>query len=569
MAENKKLGELLLNKKIISQEQLDSALARQQKSNLRIGEELMRSGVVSEENILRTLAEQMNMPFVHLRTIDIDPAVIERVPARFITHYNFIPICEKEDGLLHIAVSDPLDLYTIDEIKLILKQPIKICLATSFEINEAIKRYYGVGAKTMAQMVDDSPHIEIISAQNSASKIEKSDDTEDPSVIKFIDQVIQQAVRERATDIHIEPYDKNLRVRYRIDGLLYEVPVPSTIHHFQSAIIIRLKIMSNLDISEKRLPQDGRIQVRIDNGDYDLRISILPTAYGESIEIRILSRKQIFFSMEQLGLDAAGVDMLNKMIKRTHGIILVTGPTGSGKTTTLYSCLEKINSAERKIITIEDPVEYKLQGITQIQVHPKIDLTFANGLRSMLRHDPDIMMVGEIRDLETAELSIRTALTGHLVFSTLHTNDAPGAMARLLDMGIEPYLVASSLDCVIAQRLVRVICPDCKQEFTPHKELIEEFGVHKDRFAKARFYFGSGCDKCKFSGYLGRTAIFEVLIIDDQIKDMILNREPSNIIKQKAVAMGMQTLRLNGWEKVISGITTPEEIIRVTQQDTD
>ncbi len=569
MSNNKKLGELLLSKKVITQEQLDSALSRQKNSNLRIGEELIRSGVATEESILTALAEQMGIPFVKLRSMDVDPAVIERVPARFITHYNFIPICEKEDGFLEIAVSDPLDLYTIDEIKLMLKKQVKVCLATSFEINEAIKRYYGVGAKTMAQMVDDSPHIEVISDQADDNKSEKSDGTDDPSVIKFIDQVIQQAVRERATDIHIEPYDKNLRVRYRIDGLLYDVPVPSTIHHFQSAIIIRLKIMSNLDISEKRLPQDGRIQVRIDNGDYDLRISILPTAYGESIEIRILSRKQIFFSMEQLGLDDIGVTMLNSMIKRTHGIILVTGPTGSGKTTTLYSCLDKINSAERKIITIEDPVEYKLHGVTQIQVHPKIELTFANGLRSMLRHDPDIMMVGEIRDLETAELSIRTALTGHLVFSTLHTNDAPGAMARLLDMGIEPYLVASSLDCVIAQRLVRVICPSCKEEFTPHAELMAEFGIHKERFKDKHFYFGSGCDKCKFTGYLGRTAIFEVLNITDEIKDMILNRDPSNIIKQKAVEMGMKTLRLSGWEKVISGITTPEEIIRVTQQDTE
>jgi len=568
MSENKKLGELLLSKKVISLEQLNSALARQKKSNLRIGEELIRSGVATEESILLALAEQMNIPFVHLRGIDIETFVIDKVPARYITHYNFIPIAE-QDGLLQIALSDPLDLYTIDEIKLILKQQVKVCLATSFEINEAIKRYYGVGAKTMAQMVDDSPQIEIISALNAADQDDKSNETEDPSVIKFIDQVIQQAVRERATDIHIEPYDKNLRVRYRIDGLLYAVPVPAAIHHFQSAIIIRIKIMSNLDISEKRLPQDGRIQVRIDNGDYDLRISILPTAYGESIEIRILSRKQIFFSMEKLGLDGSGVEMLNKMIKKTHGIILVTGPTGSGKTTTLYSCLEKINAEERKIITIEDPVEYKLHGITQIQVHPKIDLTFANGLRSMLRHDPDIMMVGEIRDLETAELSIRTALTGHLVFSTLHTNDAPGAVARLLDMGIEPYLVASSLDCVIAQRLVRVICPSCKQEFKPHKELMEEFGIHKDWFTNEHFFFGAGCDKCKFTGYIGRTAIFEVLIINDQIKEMILSREPSNIIKQKAVAMGMKTLRLSGWEKVISGITTPEEIIRVTQQDVD
>ena len=567
MDSNQKLGELLVKKKIISQEQLNSALIRQKKTNLRIGEELIHSGVVSEESIISTLAELMDIPFISIRSTAIDKEVISKVPARFVTHYNFFPL-NVEDESLRIAVSDPLDLYSLDEIKLMLKQPIKISLATSFEINEAIKRYYGVGAKTMAQMVDETPHLQIISKTNGddpAALLEAA--SEDPSVIKFLDQVIQQAVRERATDIHIEPFEDNLRVRYRIDGLLYDVPVPAAIHHFQSSIIVRMKIMAELDIAEKRLPQDGRIQIRIDNEDFDFRISILPTAFGESIGIRILSRKQIYFTLSELGLDPKGMDILNTMIKKPHGIILVTGPTGSGKTTTLYSCLNKINAMERKIITIEDPIEYKLHGITQIQVHPKIDLSFANGLRSMLRHDPDIMMVGEIRDLETAELSIRTALTGHLVFSTLHTNDAPGAIARLLDMGIEPYLVASSLNCVIAQRLVRVICPACKHAYKGHVDLIEEFGIHREKFLGKDLYKGAGCENCKFTGYLGRTAIFEILKIDDMIKQMILDHSHSNLIKQKAISQGMQTLRLSGWEKVVSGITTPEEVMRVTQQD--
>jgi len=567
MSMNQKVGELLLQKNVITQEQLNAALARQKKSNLRIGEELVRAGIISEENITRALAESMNIPFVQIRATTIEQATIDKVPARFVTHYNFVPLYEKS-GILYLAVSDPLDLYTLDEIKLMLKQQISVCLATSFEIKEAIKRYYGVGAKTMAQMVDDTPHLEVIGKKNDQLIKDTTEETEDPSVIKFIDQVIQQAVRERATDIHIEPYEDTLRVRYRIDGLLYDVPVPSTIHHFQSAIIIRIKIMADLDIAEKRLPQDGRIQIRIDAEDYDFRISTLPTAFGEALEVRILSRKQIFYSMEELGLDAVGLDILNQMIKRPHGIILVTGPTGSGKTTTLYSCLNKINAAERKIITIEDPIEYKLFGITQIQIQPKIELTFANGLRSMLRHDPDIMMVGEVRDLETAELAIRTALTGHLVFSTLHTNDAPGAIARLLDMGIEPYLVASSLDCVVAQRLVRVICPACKEEFTPHAEILNEFGIHREKFNTASFFKGAGCENCKFTGYLGRTAIFELLNITEEIKEMILERTPSNVVKQKAIAAGMKTLRLSGWEKVTKGITTPEEVIRVTQEDT-
>jgi len=568
MADHQKLGELLIKKKIITPEQLENALKKQKNTNLRIGEELMRSGMATEENILSTLAESMELPFIKVNSISINEDIIKKVPARFVTHYNFMPIFE-EEGAIHIAVSDPLDLYKIDEIKLMLKKPVKIHVATLFEIKEAIKKYYGVGAKTMAQMLDETPHLEVLSKKAASGEIaeEKAEGSDDPSVIKFLDQIIQQAVRERATDIHIEPFEDNLRVRYRIDGMLYDVPVPPAIHHFQSAIIIRIKIMADLDIAEKRLPQDGRIQIRIDNEDFDFRISILPTAFGESIEIRILSRKQVFFSIQELGLEDNGLKILNDMIKLPHGIILVTGPTGSGKTTTLYSCLNKINAMERKIITIEDPIEYKLHGITQIQVFPKINLTFANGLRSMLRHDPDIMMVGEIRDLETAELSIRTALTGHLVFSTLHTNDAPGAITRLLDMGIEPYLVASSLNCVIAQRLVRVICSDCKTELKPHEEIMTEFGVHKDRLRNKILYKGAGCQKCKFTGYLGRTAIFEILSIDDPMKEMILNRTPSNLIKQKAVAMGMKTLRLSGWEKVISGITTPEEVIRVSQED--
>ncbi len=567
MTDYNQLGELLVQKKIITKEQLDLALARQRSSNRRLGEELIRSQIVSEEQILSTLAESLNLPYIKLRSANIDQQIINKIPARFVTHYNFMPLNEK-DNVLNIAVSDPLDLYTLDEIKLLLKTPINIMLSSTSEINEAIKKHYGVGAKTMAQMIDDPQAIEVISKKEAEDIDPKGEGTDDPSVIKFLDQIIQQAVAERATDIHVEPYEGKLRLRYRIDGLLYDVPVPSTIHHFQSAIIVRIKIMADLDIAEKRLPQDGRIKIRIDNEDFDLRISILPTGFGESVEIRILARKQVFLSLTQLGLDSTGLELLNSMLTRPHGIILVTGPTGSGKTTTLYSCLNKINLSERKIITIEDPIEYQLPGITQIQVHPKINLTFSNGLRSMLRHDPDIMMVGEIRDLETAELAIRTALTGHLVFSTLHTNDAPGAIARLLDMGIEPYLVSSSLNCVIAQRLVRLICPACKKAFSPHEELIREFGIKDEKISKISFYQGAGCEECKHTGYLGRTAIFEVLEISDLIMEMILNHTPSNTIKQKAINSGMKTLRLAGWEKVVNGITTPEEVIRVTQEDT-
>ncbi|RKY35072.1 MAG: type II/IV secretion system protein [Candidatus Omnitrophota bacterium] len=567
MVKYQRLGELLIEKNLITSNQLSEALVRQKESNFKIGEELIHSGVVTETQVLSALAESMGLPFIELKSVEISQSIIDKIPARFVTHYNFMPLNE-QNGILNIAVNDPLDLCIIDEVKLLLKQQIKFFIATSLEISEAIKKYYGVGAKTMAQMIDDSGDGSIVAnAEDSLSQV-KTAETEDPSVIKFVNQIIQQAIKERATDVHIEPYEGRLRLRYRIDGVLYDLSVPPAIHHFQSAIIIRIKIMADLDIAEKRLPQDGRIKVTVNKENYDLRISILPTNFGESVEIRILSRKQIFFSLETLGLDKHGFHVLNSAISQPYGIILVTGPTGGGKTTTLYSCLNKINSPERKIITIEDPIEYQLEGITQIQILPKISFTFATGLRSMLRHDPDIMMVGEIRDNETAELAIRTALTGHLVFSTLHTNNAPGAVARLVDMGIEPYLISSSLSCVVAQRLVRLVCPHCKERYYPHNEVIKEFDIHLAKSDNVKFYKGRGCELCKHTGYLGRTAIFEILNVTDKIKEMILDSTPANSIKQEAVNAKMKTLRHSGWEKIISGVTTPEEVIRVTQEDT-
>ncbi|MCM8812729.1 MAG: Flp pilus assembly complex ATPase component TadA [Candidatus Omnitrophica bacterium] len=564
MTSQARVGEFLLRNKIISEEQLAAVYTRQKQSQSRFIDELFRADIVPEQVLLEKLGEAMQMPVLRLLHTAIDESISEKVPARYVTHYNFVPVRE-DNGCLVIAISDPFDVFALDEIKLLLKMPLTFVLSLSTDIADAIKRCYGVGAKTMAQMVEASLHMKVLSAAAPETGVEEADDH---SVIKFLDQIIQHAVIDRATDIHIEPYEAALRVRYRIDGLLYDVPVPPSIQHFYSAIMIRVKIMASLDIAEKRLPQDGRIQVKIDAEDYDLRVSILPSAFGESVVIRILSRKQVFYALEQLGVDQRELHILNTMIKRPHGIILVTGPTGSGKTTTLYSCLQKINSAERKIITIEDPIEYKLFGITQVQVQAKIHLTFANGLRSMLRHDPDIMMVGEIRDLETAELAIRTALTGHLVFSTLHTNDAAGSIARLLDMGIEPYLVSSSLSCLIAQRLVRVICPQCRQPYQPHAEIMREFKVSALEWNQQQFRQGRGCETCKFTGFFGRTAIFEIMELNDALREMILNRTPSNVIKQRAIAaLGMKTLRQSGWEKIVRGETTPEEVLRVTQED--
>jgi general secretion pathway protein E len=391
------------------------------------------------------------------------------------------------------------------------------------------------------------------------------DEAIDPSVIKFINQVLSDAIKQRATDIHFEPFEDDLRVRYRIDGVLYEVPCPPTIKHFQASIASRIKVMADLDIAEKRRPQDGRIDVKMDNEVYDLRVSIMPTPFGESIGIRLLPRSSPIVGLDGLGLSRSELDILEKAIEKPYGIILVTGPTGSGKTTTLYSCLSKINSPQRKILTIEDPIEYQLKGITQMQVEPKIGFSFANALRSMLRHDPDVMMVGEIRDMETAELAVRTSLTGHLVFSTLHTNDAAGGITRLLDMNIDSFLVSSSVVLIIAQRLVRMICPHCKVVYKPEPQLLRAFEA--DTGAATAVYHGKGCEACRMTGFQGRTGIFEMLIISDEIRELILKKTPSHLIKQKAVSLGMKVLRQSGWEKIKQGATTIEEVLRVTQEE--
>ena len=378
-----------------------------------------------------------------------------------------------------------------------------------------------------------------------------------------------EAYHDRATDIHVEPYQDSLKIRYRIDGILYDANIPPNIRHFQASIVSRIKIMAHLNIAERRLPQDGRIKVKIGDEELDLRVSILPTPFGESVCIRLLSGANTFFGLEKLGLDPASLSGLKHLIAKPHGVILLTGPTGSGKTTTLYAFLTELNKAEKKIITIEDPIEYQIPGITQIQVHPKIDLSFSRGLRSMLRHDPDIMMVGEIRDFETAEITIRVALTGHLVFSTLHTNDAAGAVARLVDMGVESYLVASSVECIIAQRLVRTLCPHCKTLTAPPVDFQKEIAALAQALnQKGPLRVGQpkACNRCKQTGYFGRTAIHEILVVDDDVRSLIVQRVPANTIREKAIAKGMRTLRQDGWRKALAGETSIDEVLRVTQE---
>jgi len=557
------LGEKLVRHNVITPEQLDLGIKEQMKNAGELGQTLVKLGFATEQDILPIVAKQIGFPYIKLKDIHILPEVIKKIPTKVVYHYKILPVKTKGNTIV-VAMSDPLDIHIIDDIKLVLGCEIEPILAGPKDIEDALKQYYGIGAETVEKMVAEEDGMKLEAPKVATEDIEKL--AEDASIIKFVNQVLLEAFKDRATDVHIEPFENELRIRYRIDGVLYKINVPPMIKRFHSAIVSRIKVMANLNIAEHRFPQDGRIVVKVRGKELDLRVSILPSYYGETVNVRLLTVSNVLRGLTSLGLLDEDLKILEGIIKRPHGILLVTGPTGSGKTTTLYACLNILNSADRKIITIEDPIEYQLQGINQIQIQPKIGFTFASGLRSMLRHDPDVMMVGEIRDAETAEVTIRSALTGHFVFSTLHTNDAAGAITRLIDMGTEPYLIASSVECIIAQRLVRIICPNCKTRTEPKKELLKEIGIG-NLPSDTVLYEGKGCDKCKHSGYIGRTGIYEILTITDSIRELIMQKVPANIIKHKALEEGMRTLRMDGWQKVAMGLTTISEVLKVTQEE--
>lgn len=561
------IGQMLIEENIITPEQLDTGLKEQKKNNDFICATLVKLGFSSETKIFEVLSQHLNIPYIKLKDKEIALETVQKVPAKFASHYKIMPI-EFKDNFLLIAMTDPLDIRALDDLRLLLNLDVKPVLASEPEIIDAIRKYYGVGAETLEKIIAaKAPFEELRMEKDTVEDLEVM--AEDASIIKFVNQILSEAIKDKATDIHLEPFQDELRTRFRIDGILYDTNIPDTIKYFHRAIVSRIKIMARLNIAERRLPQDGRIKIKINEEELDLRVSTLPMAFGEAVHIRILNSGS-FLDLEKLGLSSDGLKIIEVMIKKPHGIIFVTGPTGSGKSTTLYASLSRINSSAIKIITIEDPVEYQLRGVNQIQVNHQIGFDFAAALRHMLRHDPDIMMVGEVRDFETAEIAIRSALTGHLIFSTLHTNDASGAVTRLLDMGVEPFLVSSSLECLIAQRLVRIICPNCKTPLKPEnkKEVFEETKelIEFDSL-KTELYEGKGCEKCRFTGYRGRTGIYEILTITEPIRELILNRASSQQIKQKAVSEGMRTLRQDGLQKVLKGITTFTEVMRVTQQE--
>lgn len=526
------------------------------------GEALVREGILTKEDLARAWAELMSVPFwPQLEVRGIDGQLISQIPIHFARKHHLVPVKE-EDGDLWVAIGDPLGLEPLDALRVRTGKRIRPVISLQEEILKTINRVYHESADTAEQVLAD---LEVVSGARSLSEIEESEDllesSADAPVIKLVNTILSEAVRVRASDIHIEPYQKELKIRYRVDGVLYNSLTPS--RHLHSAIVSRIKVMAKMNIAEKRLPQDGRIRLRVADRDFDIRVSTLPTSFGERVVLRLLDKTSVLLGLEEVGLTPEQMELFERLISAPNGIILVTGPTGSGKTTTLYAALNRINSPDKNIITIEDPVEYQLPGIGQIQVNNKIGLTFAKGLRSIVRQDPDVILVGEIRDTETAEISIHAALTGHLVFSTLHTNDAAGAITRLIDMGIEPFLVSSSVNAILAQRLVRVICPKCKEPYRPSTRTLRELGAQGEE-EEMVLYRGKGCQACLHTGYRGRTGIFEFLVVDDTLRSLILQTSDAATIKRAAIELGMRTLREDGIRKVKMGITTIEEVLRVT-----
>ncbi|MDR1494104.1 MAG: Flp pilus assembly complex ATPase component TadA [Planctomycetaceae bacterium] len=565
------IGEILVQKGLIDAPTL-SDLQQPNISGLRPDQLAVERGIISEEKTLIALGDEFGIEYIDLSQVEINPEILKNFPTRFIHRERLFPI-ESDNGSMVVAVGDPLNLYPLDEIASITGKRITPVLALKGEIDKLIKRYLGLGSETIeglvAQKEEESKDHDIeLLGELETDGSELSEMAREPSVIRLVNEIFLEAIEARTSDIHIESEANGLVIRYRIDGVLHIQPFPPEIHRFQAAIISRLKIMAKLNIAERRLPQDGRIQLKYKGREIDVRVSVIPMIHGEGIVMRLLDKEAMEFSLKGLGMNQTIYSIFSELIRLPHGIILVTGPTGSGKTTTLYSALSEIRDASTKIITTEDPVEYRLEGISQIQVHTKIGLTFAASLRSILRHDPDICLVGEIRDFETAENAVQAALTGHLVFSTLHTNDAAGAYTRLIDMGVEPFLVSSCVEAVMAQRLVRKLCPHCKESYLPlPDELPEDFPFEALAERGGRLFRAIGCRECRQVGYRGRNGIYELMVTTPKVRQLAGENATSWQIKKAAKADGMLTLRDDGWLNVLNGATSVDEVLRVTKRE--
>ena len=567
---SRRLGDLLVNEGLITQENLQRALAEQKGSNEKLGSILVRLGLIQEDQLIGFLSRQYGIPSITLSQLDIDPEVVKLVPAQIAKKYEVLPV-KRTGNALTLAMADPTNVFALDDVAFMTNLQVLPVVASQGAIRQTIERLYEPQASAFSEVITamegEAPDVELVEGGEDVapSKIdifELKDASEEAPVVKLVNLILTDAIRRGASDIHLEPYEKVFRVRYRIDGVLQEMMAPPK--RLEAALLSRVKIMSNLDIAERRLPQDGRIKIRYSSREIDLRVSTLPTIFGEKIVMRILDKEALTLDLAKLGFDDWSMENFKKVIHQPYGMILITGPTGSGKTTTLYSAVHTINSPDINIMTAEDPVEYNLKGVNQVQVNEEIGRTFSAVLRSFLRQDPDVILVGETRDLETAQIAIRAALTGHLVFSTLHTNDAPGTIARLQDMGIPPFLVASSILLVLAQRLARRVCKECREPYEVDEESLTPYGHVPQGLGRVTLYKGKGCQACNFTGMKGRTAMYEVMVVSSEIRELILRGSSTTELRELAQQQGMKTLRQAGLLKVLEGATTAEEILRVT-----
>jgi len=548
---------ILLESGVLAEEGLSRAQTDAERAGQPLRVSLLKLGLVTTRQMQEAVGKSLGIPAVDLRTVVPDPETLAAVPAELAHRHQIVPL-KLEDGRVMVAMADPLNLEALDDVRLVTGREVQPVLADPSEIQRVVEEAY------MQEMIAASENgdVEVLAEEEiDASDLERM--AKEALVIRLVNSVIRQAVAEKASDIHIEPFENDMRLRYRIDGVLTEQQAPAK--RLLPAIVSRVKILSNLNIAEHRLPQDGRIALLVSGREVDIRVSVIPTLYGEGVVLRLLDQSQLAFELEELGMVREQLKEYREIIDKHHGVVLATGPTGCGKTTTLYAALRRIYSPTKKIITIEDPVEYRLDGVNQIHVNPKIGLSFASGLRHIVRHDPDIIMVGEIRDQDTANIAINAALTGHLVFSTLHTNDASGAITRLQDMGVEPYLIASSLEGVLAQRLIRRVCPDCREEYEPSAEWLATLHRELEIHPPSKLVRGRGCSSCRYTGYSGRTGIYEVLPLNEPIRSLIIKRASAGEVKREAVLHGMVTMRQDGWQKVMAGETTIEEVLNATQ----
>ncbi|MBI5167838.1 MAG: type IV-A pilus assembly ATPase PilB [candidate division NC10 bacterium] len=558
-----RLGEMLVKANLITEEQLRKALAQQETSGGRLGANLVKLGFISEDDITSFLSKQYGVPSINLSHFDIDSAVIKLIPSEIAQKHMVVPI-SRTGNVLTVAMADPSNIFAIDDIKFMTGFKVEPVVAAETSVKNAINKYYDSAGLVLDIMksFDDKDVSQVADREEDINMAELQQATEEAPVVKLVNLIMSDAIKKGASDIHIEPYEKAFRVRYRIDGILYEVMSPPM--KLKAAITSRVKIMAQLDIAERRLPQDGRIKIKMGQKEMDFRVSTLPTIFGEKVVLRLLDKSSLQLDMTKLGFEAKALADFEQAILAPYGMVLVTGPTGSGKTTTLYSALYRINTPETNIMTAEDPVEYNLPGINQVQMKPEIGLNFASALRSFLRQDPDIIMVGEVRDYETAEIAIKAALTGHLVIYTIHTNDAPSTVSRLLNMGVEPFLVAASTNLILAQRLLRKVCQNCKEEVQVPPQVLVNLGFSPEEAKSLRLYHGKGCMACSETGYRGRLALYEVMVIRENIKDLILQGASTSELRELARKNGMKTLRDAGLQKIRDGVTTIEEVLRVT-----